>query len=193
MSVDRRKRKTRDALRNALSDLIEEKSYNEITVQELAEHANVSRSSFYLHFRDKDDLLLSGFEEIGIKSPDDIFLMSANDPGYPDFSIMLFRGSEGWQGMARACLCGPPGNAAAGHMRNLLVVRSREWLKSTHPNLSSLELEATVHYLANALLGLLTWWVQSDFPCSAEAASLHCNRLLKSGLQGVLQLEDAQA
>ena len=61
MSVDRRKRKTRDALRNALSDLIEEKTYNKITVQELAEHANVSRSSFYLHFRDNDDLLLSGF------------------------------------------------------------------------------------------------------------------------------------
>lgn len=187
MKIDRRIQKTRDALRRALSELIAEKSYDDITVHELTDRANVSRSSFYVHFRDKDDLLISGFEEIGVSSSDDLFETSSDGSTYPNFSIVLFRGSELWKDMARACLCGEPGNAAAYHMRNLLVIKTREWLKKTRPGLSQADLESTVHYLSSALQGLLTWWVNNDFIYPAEEISDRFNRLATLGLEGILQ------
>jgi AcrR family transcriptional regulator len=187
VKVDRRIQKTRDALRRALSELITEKSYDDITVHELTDRANVSRSSFYVHFRDKDDLLISGFEEIGVSSSDDLFETSSDGSTYPNFSIVLFRGSEHWKDMARACLCGEPGNAAAYHMRNLLVIKTREWLKKTRPGLSQADLESTVHYLSSALQGLLTWWVNNDFIYPAEEISDRFNRLATVGLEGILQ------
>jgi len=186
VKVDRRIQKTRDALRRAMSELITEKSYDDITVHELTERANVSRSSFYIHFRDKDDLLISGFEEIGVSNSDDIFEASSDGSTYPNFSIVLFRGSENWKDMARACLCGEPGNAAAYHMRNLLVIKTREWLKATRPGLAPADLESTVHYLSSALQGLLTWWVNNDFIYPAEEISDRFNRLATVGLEGIL-------
>ncbi len=46
----------------ALLGLIQEKPINDVTVQEVLDRANVGRSTFYLHFRDKNDLLLSQLE-----------------------------------------------------------------------------------------------------------------------------------
>jgi AcrR family transcriptional regulator len=61
---DRRRRRTRTALLTALLDLIVEKGYAEVTVQDIVDRADVGRSTFYMHFLDKRALLLSGVEEL---------------------------------------------------------------------------------------------------------------------------------
>ncbi len=61
--IDARVRRTRDALGDALVSLMQEKPFESITVQDVLERANVSRSTFYSHFSDKDDLLLSDADE----------------------------------------------------------------------------------------------------------------------------------
>ena len=58
-TTDRRVRKTRHVLREALASLIAEKPYDSIVIKEILERANVGRSTFYTHFQDKDDLLVS--------------------------------------------------------------------------------------------------------------------------------------
>jgi AcrR family transcriptional regulator len=60
--ADRRIQRTRRLLQDALVGLILEKGYEAITVQDILDRANVGRSTFYEHFYDKDDLLLSSFE-----------------------------------------------------------------------------------------------------------------------------------
>src|ERR1700758_3579697 len=59
---DKRARRTRERLGMALLGLMVEKPIDEVTVQEVLERASVGRSTFYLHFRDKNDLLLSQLE-----------------------------------------------------------------------------------------------------------------------------------
>src|SRR5215218_4986623 len=59
---DRRIQKTEALLRDALAALIREKPYDDIVVKEILARANVGRSTFYTHFRDKDELLLSGIQ-----------------------------------------------------------------------------------------------------------------------------------
>ena len=54
---DRRTRKTRQLLRDTLLALLKEKRYEEISVQDIIERADVARSTFYVHYVDKDDLL----------------------------------------------------------------------------------------------------------------------------------------
>lgn len=61
---DRRIQKTQDLLRRALVSLLAEKPYDAIVVKEILDRANVGRSTFYMHFRDKDDLLVSGIHDM---------------------------------------------------------------------------------------------------------------------------------
>ena len=61
---DRRIQKTMHLLHEALGSLIREKPYDEIVVQEILDRANVGRSTFYMHFRDKDELLVSGIHDM---------------------------------------------------------------------------------------------------------------------------------
>jgi AcrR family transcriptional regulator len=60
---DVRVRRTKDLLGDALVALQQEKPFEQITVQDLLARANVSRSTFYAHFRDKQDLFLSDMDE----------------------------------------------------------------------------------------------------------------------------------
>ena len=63
MKVDRRVVRTRGTLGDALVELMQEKSFDEITVQQVLDRAGVGRSTFYAHYRDKDDLFLSDVED----------------------------------------------------------------------------------------------------------------------------------
>src|SRR6266536_1624173 len=57
---DRRIQRTRALLLSALLDLIAERGYEEVSVQDIVDRANVGRSTFYKHFLDKRELLLTG-------------------------------------------------------------------------------------------------------------------------------------
>src|SRR5258708_19622402 len=61
---DRRVARTHQLLRDALHSLIREKDYDSIVVKEILDRANVGRSAFYMHYRDKDELLASGIHDI---------------------------------------------------------------------------------------------------------------------------------
>jgi AcrR family transcriptional regulator len=60
---DARVRRTRDALGDALVALMQEKPFDTITVQDVLDRAKVGRSTFYSHYSDKEDLLMSDAEE----------------------------------------------------------------------------------------------------------------------------------
>jgi AcrR family transcriptional regulator len=61
--TDARVRRTRDALGDALIALMQEKPFDAVTVQDVLDRAHVGRSTFYSHFSDKDDLLMSDVDE----------------------------------------------------------------------------------------------------------------------------------
>lgn len=62
--MDRRTRKTQLCIREALFNLMSEKAYSKITIQDIIDRANVGRSTFYFHYETKDDLLRECVEDI---------------------------------------------------------------------------------------------------------------------------------
>lgn len=62
--VDRRVQRTRQLLRDALMELIVEKGFDAVQIQDITDRANVARTTFYLHYKDKDELLASGMADI---------------------------------------------------------------------------------------------------------------------------------
>lgn len=62
--MDRRQQKTRKAIFQAFTELLETKSYSNITVQEIIDKADIGRSTFYSHFETKDNLLKAICTEI---------------------------------------------------------------------------------------------------------------------------------
>ena len=63
-SQDRRVRRTKALLHGALGSLLHEKAWDDIAVKQILGRADVGRSTFYAHFRDKDALLLSALRDI---------------------------------------------------------------------------------------------------------------------------------
>ena len=61
--MDRRVQRTRKLLRDALMSLIMEDGYDAVSIQDITEKANLGRATFYLHFKDKDELLLDVMEQ----------------------------------------------------------------------------------------------------------------------------------
>ena len=62
--MDRRQRKTQNAIFDAFTQLLKEKSYSKITVQEIIDLADVGRTTFYSHFEAKDDLVRSFYAQL---------------------------------------------------------------------------------------------------------------------------------
>lgn len=62
--MDRRQRKTREAIFKAFVELMSKKHFNQITVGEIIERADVGRATFYSHFETKDYLLKELCEEL---------------------------------------------------------------------------------------------------------------------------------
>ena len=158
--TDARVRRTRDALGDALIALMQEKPFDTITVQEVLDRAHVSRSTFYSHYSDKDDLLMSDAEEFfeaismalsahGDKS-DRVFPVReffAHLSDVQPFFKALVKSGKYQENMELA-----RGHFARGIERRLSELPRA---KSIPPN----QLPAIAFAHAGALLSLLTWWL----------------------------------
>ena len=84
LSVDRRILRTKLAIREALVDLIDEKGFDALSVRDITERADINRGTFYLHYRDKFDLLEQ--TELGIIQDIEEIILQANSLNLADFN-----------------------------------------------------------------------------------------------------------
>src|SRR6476661_360741 len=86
---DRRVSRSRRALKEALTDLILERGYESVTVQDVIDRADVGRSTFSAHFLDKDDLLMAILADLEMPAPD-TSVWTPDDPAF-GWTLELFR------------------------------------------------------------------------------------------------------
>jgi AcrR family transcriptional regulator len=185
---DRRVRRTRRILGEALLSLILEKSFERITVQDILDRSDVGRSTFYAHYRDKEALLLAGFDTMRAELRRDLDAMKPGVPPDPTSpAAVIFDHAYRHRRIYQA-LCGRQGgNVVHRHLHRLIGDLLREHLR---PHLaavgSDLPVDVVAEFYTSAALGLLIWWVNHDYPHSpAELAGMY-QRLAAPGILAAL-------
>ena len=174
--TDRRVLRTRKLLWEALVALIQEKEYAEITIQDIADRADVNRVTFYLHYRDKQDLLEKGvegiFEELAARTAPltgEAFRLDVPPEGMTEVyrylaeNARLYRIVLGERGIP----------FVIDRMRRYLAGLTMQRFRMIMPERSQppIPLEIVAEYAAGSLIGLITWWLENDTPISPEAFS----------------------
>jgi AcrR family transcriptional regulator len=170
---DRRVARTQKLLRDALHSLIHERDYDSIAVKEILDRANVGRSAFYMHFRDKDDLLATTFHDIFGSFPS---MSPSIPPKNTDrrterilwFSLPIF---EHLDRLRRAgdLRLGARGRAILhGHLHKVLVEliagEVGKGLQSRRKSAAKIPPDLLVQYVASTFILVLNWWVESKSP-----------------------------
>jgi len=180
---DERVRRTRDRLGDAIIDLIQKQPFDTIKVQDVLDRAGVARSTFYEHFRDKDDLLLSDMDEFleqmatalsRSRKPSDRLapvkeLFAHVAEMRPLYDAMLASGK------VHDFL-----ELAQGHFARGIERRLKEIPRAR--GLTAKRRAALAPALAGALLSLLTWWIDHGEPGSAGEMDDLYHRMVWSGV-----------
>jgi AcrR family transcriptional regulator len=183
---DRRIRRTRKALRDALMALVQEKEFDAITIQEIADRADVNRTTFYLHYKDKQDLLLGSMQEIfdelaaRLKPPTgENFRMDIPPQGAASMFEHIAENADFY----RAAL-GEKGIASfQARVRNFLFEVAAKRLLLLQPDRSRcrIPLEVVAAQSAGALFGLTVWWLEHGMPFPPEVMASHTLTLTAMG------------
>ena len=194
---DRRVQKTRHALQEAFIDLILEKGYNTVILQDILDRANVGRSTFYAHYRDKEDLLencLQGMHAVFDEHAQFALARAATGEITSENPVIFLPAILAYvqekQRLFKALLGKRSGGPQYREVQEFLMKYTRSIMKAiAKSKLPPYQVEATAQYMANALLTLLVWWVDNDLPCSADELYTLMIRLIEPGVKDVLQME----
>jgi AcrR family transcriptional regulator len=168
-SRDRRVQRTRGLLHEALGSLIHEKSYDAIVVKEILGRANVGRSTFYAHFRDKDELLVSGIHEM-LRAGATAGVPGATDryDGILRFSLPIFEHIERRRG-AGDSMVHPRGQPVVHERLQLVLAElvAADLGRAGRGNAGRgyrMPLDLLARHVASTFVLVLNWWTESTDP-----------------------------
>ena len=188
---DRRVRRTRQLLRGAFLALIQEKGYERITVQDILERADVGRSTFYAHYRDKEELLLSGFEDVRAALHAERDAAEGSPEKKAEFlrpMLAVFQHVEGHRHFWHAVTRKGGADLITRILRERVAELVREHFRSQFAGVKAnqMHLEAAMQFVSGACMGLLIWWLENDIPYSAEEIHSVFRRLANQGVRRFL-------
>ncbi len=197
---DRRVSRTRRLLREAFYALILEKGYEAVTVEEITNRADLGRTTFYLHYRDKEDLLMESISELVDDLIAQMSLLSTNEwrlnanSTSQQASIALtlpFQHVANNARLYRIIVRGEGTYSVTRRLREIVVQASEEMIrvlleKENWSIKPQVPMEVFMNYLAGSWLGLVTWWLENEMPYSPEQMSLMFQKMFMRGAREVL-------
>lgn len=184
---DARTARTHRALSEALVALMLDREFADITVQDVLDRAGVGRSTFYAHFRSKDDLLLSDAERFlgllerhleqtaganGRVAP--LGELAAHVAEYADFAAAIERSAQ------RDALW----ELFVGHFAR--IIERRLSRLAPHAEREALPREMSARLFAAAAISLLRWWMERGQPMSASELDTRFHAMVWRGIPGSL-------
>ena len=161
---DRRSQRTRQLLSEALVQLIQEKDYSTITVNDIIERANVGRSTFYIHYPSKDDLLLDQMdrviESLSQGAPPQEF------PYFPSLGFLQHVGGDHYE-LYKALVWGPGMDLITKHLQKSLSQKVEQGLQISGRNFE-VPLPILANFITGSFLNLLKWWLENKRVYSPE-------------------------
>lgn len=184
---DRRSERTRRLLGEALTSLMLERRYVDLTVQDILDRANIGRSTFYAHFWDKEDLLTSQIEgmfQALIRQMQETPV--ARDALFP--SLGLLRHVQDYYRLYLAQVRGG-GMDPVLHTFHLRLCAYAEERLRVWGALPDVSVTMTAQAVVGAFLALLQWWLEHEMPLSPEALDAWYQQLVMPGVQAAIRRE----
>ena len=208
--IDRRVQRTRRALRNALLELIKEKGYDSISVEEITRQANLGRATFYLHYKDKEDLLVDEFNEIvnerartisdipfsawlpALENPDQT---TENKPAPP--LLMAFQHVANHADLYRILLKNEKSDRTLERIRKIIAQAITEFMQKKLENdpipiLFEVPIELLAAYFSGALLSCVDWWFEQELSYTPEEMTRMFQRLFFPGARKILGVSNLE-
>lgn len=178
--VDRRIAKSQEAIKKAVLELMSEKNFDDITIQDISDSANVSRGTIYLHYLDKYDLLDKLIAEhinemrVICESTSDLDFIDANRPWfeyleshYLFFSTMLVsKGAPSFR----------------SQFREFLIEEFNDEIDITKGKNQGLNEEIILQFIVTSYVGIVEWWVTNGMPYAPQVMAEQVGKLLERNL-----------
>lgn len=194
---DRRIEKTKRFLHEALGSLIREKPYDEIAVQEILDRADVGRSTFYMHFRGKDELLVSAIREVlgPIRGTREAGPAGGLGGRITSFSLGVFEHIDQHRRTAAAMMGAGAWAVVHEHLRRVLAeqiagdvkkhLRGRQ-RRPSDGAAGQIPPELLAQYVAATFILVLNWWIESRNRLEATEVDALFQALVEPALGRVL-------
>ena len=189
--IDRRVQKTKGLLHGALASLIHEKPYDGVVVKEILARANVGRSTFYAHYRDKDELLDAGLRDMLRKCAAKGECAAAT-PGQRvlRFSLPLFEHIGSFREAAGKTIDGARQAVVHERLREALTKWLLHELKRMPRRRGTAErvpIELLAGHVASTFVLVLSRWLESESESGPRVANSRFLALSLSTLASVLE------
>ncbi len=182
---DRRIERSKRALTKALIELMVENGYEAASVADIAERANVGRSTFYAHYADKEDLLRESLHELR-----GYLAEAGHSPEEPDvhpalsFSLPMLKHVSEVEDLFRAIVTRR--STAQDLVHEMLVELVEERLTDGTQRASKPRLCA--QHVVGSFLAICSWWMTSAPELTPEHVNTEFRLLVQPGL--VLESKD---
>ena len=193
--TDRRVQRTRELLQKALIELISERRYDAITIQDIVDRANVGRTTFYLHYSNKDELfmscheaIVSGFHSLHSLSPEELL-----SPEAPPGMISAYRHLAEARAMLNPIFQGQESPLILRGIRARSAQHIEASLRAAFAEAgSAIPFDVLANYLAGAQIALVQWWLEKRRPHTPEKLAQTFHRLQRLAIRDALGLRDGE-
>jgi AcrR family transcriptional regulator len=158
-SNDRRSRRTRSAVRQAMLELITERGWDAVAVQDICDRADIGRSTFYTHYPGKDELLLGSLEDLRrfLREHGRQRRLAGDDAAF-SFALGLAEHAFEQRRLFRALVGRRSGYLVQQRFREMVIRLVGDELPPG--DLAGLPRSAVQRWLAGAFVELLGWWIE---------------------------------
>ena len=170
--------RTRRLLQEAIVALVQERDYTSLRIEDITERADVGRATFYMHYKDKDDLLATIVENF---YQDIVAHLEDNDRA--DELIGLRNTLEHIREQPDFYRVALNHGPTAGRIRDFMVSRISERLQSLGGT-SRQRMDMTAHFVAGALMGMLRWWLEHEDGSTVETVTAFIRQITIQGISG---------
>ena len=178
--VDRRIQKTRTAINKAFLELLSEKDFDQITINDISDRANINRGTLYLHFKDKYDLLDKCIEEqlnTFMIFNDSITYNHKNNDGLNTF-VQIFDYFEKSYSFYSVLLNNKDTPFFRDHFKNVVINGISKELSMEGIN-QNFDRNFLIQYISSALVGIVEWWIKEKMPLPPRTMARYMSELYK--------------
>lgn len=160
--VDRRILKSQEAIKNAVIELMSEKKFDDITIQDISDRANVSRGTIYLHYMDKYDLLDKLIEEHINKLRE--ICESAAEMDFIDANLPWFEYLEQHYLFFSTMLASKGAPSFRSQFLEFLIEEFKDEVDTANGKNQGLNEEVILQFIVTSYVGIVEWWFQNGMP-----------------------------